>query len=123
MTFKARKRLAIAVLVIGLPLYIVAAVVVVGLFDRPPILLELAIYIGLGVLWVLPLKRLFLGVAREDPDAAPKADALIRSRGMTKNDGGDNRPCVLGCMSGRRGAVRRLRSRDRRNTALFVSTK
>lgn len=68
MTFKARKRLAIVVLVIGLPLYIVVAVGVVGLFDRPPILLELAIYVGLGFLWMLPLRRLFLGVARPDPD-------------------------------------------------------
>jgi len=68
MTFKARKRLAIAVLVIGLPLYIIVAVAVVGLFERPPILLELAIYVGLGFLWMLPLRRLFLGVARPDPD-------------------------------------------------------
>lgn len=68
MTFKARKRLAIAVLVIGLPLYIVAATTVVGLFERPPILAELAIYVGLGFLWILPLRRLFLGVARPDPD-------------------------------------------------------
>lgn len=68
MTFKARKRLAILVLVLGLPAYIILAVVIVGLFERPPILLELAIYIGLGVVWILPLKRLFLGVARPDPD-------------------------------------------------------
>lgn len=69
MTFKTRKRLALLVLIVGLPLYVVAAVVIVNLFDRPPILLELAIYIGLGVLWALPFKRLFLGIARPDPDA------------------------------------------------------
>ena len=46
MTYKARKRLAILVLVVGLPLYVLAAVAVVGLFDRPPILAELAIYVG-----------------------------------------------------------------------------
>ena len=68
MTFKARKRLAILVLVVGLPAWIVLAVMLVGLFERPPILLELAIYIGLGVVWILPLKNLFLGVARPDPD-------------------------------------------------------
>jgi uncharacterized protein DUF2842 len=71
MTFKARKRLAILVLLVGMPAWIVLAVTLVGLFDeRPPILLELAIYIGLGVVWVLPLKRLFLGIARPDPDEA-----------------------------------------------------
>lgn len=68
MTFKARKRLAILVLVVGVPAWIVLAVTLVGLFERPPILLELAIYIGLGVVWILPLKKLFLGVARPDPD-------------------------------------------------------
>lgn len=68
MTFKARKRLAILVLVLGLPAYIILAVVIVGLFERPPILVELAVYIGLGVVWALPLKRLFLGIARPDPD-------------------------------------------------------
>ncbi|MCB1356368.1 MAG: DUF2842 domain-containing protein [Maritimibacter sp.] len=70
MKFKTRKRLALLVLIVGLPLYVVAAVVVVGLFDRPPILLELAVYVGLGVIWALPFKRLFLGIARADPDAA-----------------------------------------------------
>jgi hypothetical protein len=69
MKFKTRKRLALAVLVLGLPLYIVLAAVIVGMFERPPILVELAVYIGLGVLWALPLKRLFLGIARPDPDA------------------------------------------------------
>lgn len=73
MTFKARKRLAIAVLVIGLPLYIVVATTLVGLIERPPILVELAIYVGLGFLWMLPLRRLFLGVARPDPDAKDDA--------------------------------------------------
>lgn len=68
MTFKARKRLAILVLVVGVPAWIVLAVTLVGLFERPPILLELVIYIGLGVVWILPLKKLFLGVARPDPD-------------------------------------------------------
>ena len=74
MTFKARKRLAIFVLVIGLPLYIVAAITLVGLFDRPSILVELAIYVGLGTLWIVPLRKLFLGVARPDPDENDKAE-------------------------------------------------
>lgn len=74
MTFKARKRLAILVLLVGLPLYVIAAVSVVGLFERPPILVELLVYVGLGFLWILPLRRLFLGVARPDPDAAPEED-------------------------------------------------
>ncbi len=74
MTFKTRKRLAILVLVLGVPAYIVAAVTLVGLFDRPPLLVELAIYIGLGVIWALPLKKLFLGVAKPDPDETQGQD-------------------------------------------------
>lgn len=69
LSYRARKRLSILALVVGMPLYIVAAVTVVGLFDRPPFWLEIVIYVGLGFLWILPLKRLFLGVAQPDPDA------------------------------------------------------
>ncbi|RME14350.1 MAG: DUF2842 domain-containing protein [Alphaproteobacteria bacterium] len=69
MTFKTRKRLAILVLVVGLPLYIGFAVWLTSLFERPGILLELAIYVGLGFAWMLPLRRLFLGVGLPDPDA------------------------------------------------------
>ncbi len=69
LSYRARKRLSILALVVGMPLYVVAAVTVVGLFDRPPFWLEILIYVGLGFLWILPLKRLFLGVAQPDPDA------------------------------------------------------
>jgi len=62
-----RKRLAIFVLVIALPAYVVAAVTLVDQFERPHILVELGIYVGLGILWAFPLKRLFLGVAKAEP--------------------------------------------------------
>lgn len=75
LSYKARKRWSLFVLIVALPAYIVVAVSLVGLFERPPILLELAIYIGLGVAWILPLKRVFLGVGQPDPDApAPRND-------------------------------------------------
>lgn len=69
MTYRARKRLALLTLVVGLPLYVVAALWLVSLFDRPPVLVELLIYVGLGVVWALPLRRVFLGVGKPDPDA------------------------------------------------------
>ena len=69
MTYRTRKRLALLVLVVGLPVYIVAAVSLVALFDRPPLWLEFAIYVGLGMLWAFPLRRLFLGLGKPDPDA------------------------------------------------------
>ena len=67
----ARLRAASAedrLLLIGLPLYIVAAVTLVNWMDarlgRQPILVEVAVYVGLGILWILPFKRVFSGVGR-----------------------------------------------------------
>lgn len=67
--YKARKRLALLVLVVGLPAYVVLAVTVMNILGRPPIWVELLVYVGLGVLWALPLRWLFLGVGKDDPDA------------------------------------------------------
>lgn len=72
--YKTRRRLSLLILLVGLPLYIIVAVNVVGLFDRPPIWLELVIYIGLGILWALPFKAVFKGVGQEDPDAPRRDD-------------------------------------------------
>lgn len=69
MSLKTRKLLALLVLVVGLPLYIAAALYVVDLLGRPSIIVETLVYVVLGVLWALPLRSLFRGVAREDPDA------------------------------------------------------
>ncbi len=71
LSYKTRKRLSLVILLIGLPLYIGVAIWLVGLFDRPPLWLELAIYIGLGFLWALPFKRVFRGIGQPDPDADP----------------------------------------------------
>ncbi|MBS9718402.1 DUF2842 domain-containing protein [Pseudohalocynthiibacter aestuariivivens] len=68
LSYKARRRLALLILIVGLPAYIVAAISVVNLFERPPFVLELAIYVGLGVLWALPFKFVFRGVGKPDPD-------------------------------------------------------
>lgn len=68
MSYKTRKRMALLVLILGVPLYIMAAVTVVGWFDRPPFWVELVIYIVLGIVWALPLRRLFLGLGQADPD-------------------------------------------------------
>ena len=69
LSYKTRRRLSLLILVVGLPLYIIVAVNVVGLFDRPSIWLELLIYVGLGILWALPFKAVFKGVGQPDPDA------------------------------------------------------
>lgn len=67
--YKARKRWALVILLVGLPIYVIAAVNLVEFFNRPPILVELGIYIGLGILWAMPFKFIFKGVGQADPDA------------------------------------------------------
>lgn len=69
LSYKARRRWSLVALLVGLPLYIIVAVGVVGLFERPPFWLELVIYIVLGVIWAFPLKAIFKGVGKADPDA------------------------------------------------------
>lgn len=69
LSYKTRRRLSLLILVVGLPLYIIVAVNVVGLFDRPSIWLELLVYVGLGIIWALPFKAVFKGVGQADPDA------------------------------------------------------
>lgn len=69
LSYKARRRLSLLILAVGMPLYVVVAVNVVDLFDRPPFWLELVIYIGLGIVWVLPFRSIFRGIGQADPDA------------------------------------------------------
>lgn len=68
LSYKARRRWSLVILLVGLPVYVVAAVTVSNLLDRPPMLVELAIYIGLGVVWALPFKYIFKGIGQADPD-------------------------------------------------------
>jgi hypothetical protein len=68
LSWRARRRWAFAILLVGLPVYVIAAVTLVGLFERPGLVTELAIYVTLGVLWALPLRFVFRGVAREPDD-------------------------------------------------------
>ncbi|WP_370401058.1 DUF2842 domain-containing protein [Sulfitobacter sp. JB4-11] len=69
LSYKARRRWSLVVLLLALPLYIIVALQVTQLFDRPSVLVELAVYVGLGVIWVFPLKAVFKGVGQADPDA------------------------------------------------------
>lgn len=73
LSYKARRRWSLVVLAIGVPLYIVVAVNVVEMFDRPSVLVELLVFVVLGFVWMLPLRSVFLGVGKADPDAAPPA--------------------------------------------------
>lgn len=68
LSYKARRRWSLVILLIGLPLYIIAAVNVVALFDRPPIWLEVVVYVALGFVWALPFRAVFRGIGKADPE-------------------------------------------------------
>jgi len=68
LSYKSRRRWSLVILLIGLPLYIVATVTVVNWLDRPPIVVELLVYVVLGLLWMLPFRAVFRGVGKADPD-------------------------------------------------------
>jgi hypothetical protein len=69
LSYTARKRWSLVILLVGLPAYIIVAVNLVGLFDRPAFWVELLIYIGLGIIWALPFRFVFKGIGQVDPDA------------------------------------------------------
>jgi 1-acyl-sn-glycerol-3-phosphate acyltransferase len=71
LSYKVRRRLSVLILLVGMPLYVVVAVNVISLFERPPVWLELVIYVALGFLWALPFRAVFRGVGKADPDAPP----------------------------------------------------
>ena len=74
LSYKARRRWALVILLVGMPAYVVAAVTLVGWMQRPSFLVELGIYVGLGFLWALPFRFVFRGIGQADPDAKAKTD-------------------------------------------------
>ena len=72
LSFKARKRMAYLILLVGLPLYVVAVVSVMGWLPRLPVALEFLLYVTFGVIWVFPFKAIFRGLGQPDPDAPPE---------------------------------------------------
>lgn len=72
LSYKARRRWSLVILLIGLPLYIVVATTLVGWLDRPPFVVELLVYVVLGFLWALPFRAVFRGVGKADPEAGDR---------------------------------------------------
>ena len=66
--YKNRRRISLILLLVGLPIYIIFAINLVALFERPSILVELLIYVGLGIIWAFPFKFIFKGIGQADPD-------------------------------------------------------
>jgi hypothetical protein len=66
--YKNRRRISLILLLVGLPIYIIFAINLLALFERPSILVELLIYLGLGIIWAFPFKFIFKGIGQADPD-------------------------------------------------------
>lgn len=72
LSYKSRRRWSLAILLIGLPLYIMAAVSLVNWLERPSLWVEFGVYLVLGFLWMAPFRFVFRGVGRADPEAETK---------------------------------------------------
>ena len=68
LSYKAKKRWSLVILLVGVPAYVVACVTVINLLERPSFVMELLVYVVLGILWVLPFKFVFKGIGQADPD-------------------------------------------------------
>jgi uncharacterized protein (DUF983 family) len=72
LSYKARRRWALVILLLGMPAYIVAVVTVLNLLNRPPFWAELLVYVVLGIVWIVPFRFVFRGIGQADPDASDK---------------------------------------------------
>jgi hypothetical protein len=71
MSYKARRRWALVILLIGMPIYIAVALVILIRLSlwQFPVVVEFGVFVVVGVAWVFPLKPVFKGVGQADPDA------------------------------------------------------
>ncbi len=81
LSWKARRRWSMVILLVGLPLYIVVVVSVLNLLGRPGILVELLVYVVLGIVWILPFRSIFKGIGQPDPDPGRDPEADKKKRG------------------------------------------
>ena len=66
--YKNRRRISLFLLLVGLPVYVILAINILAFFERPSILLEVLIYLSLGIVWALPFKFIFKGIGQADPE-------------------------------------------------------
>ena len=64
-SYRLKRFLAILVLLLWLPFYIVLVLNILALFERPSFVVELIVYVIAGVLWAFPFKALFKGVGQQ----------------------------------------------------------
>ncbi|WP_324751689.1 DUF2842 domain-containing protein [Roseovarius sp. Pro17] len=76
LSYKARRRWSLVILLIGLPAYVVAVISLIAWLPDLPGWVNFVIYVTLGFVWMVPLKFVFLGIGQADPDAPHLDDDL-----------------------------------------------
>lgn len=71
--YKTRRRWSLILLLVGLPAYVVLCVSVLTALPRLSFWLELAVYVSVGLGWVLPLRAVVRGIGQGDPDGSDEA--------------------------------------------------
>ncbi len=74
LSYKARRRWSLLILLIGMPVYIIIAVNLVALLPELSKIVEFVMYVVLGIAWIIPFKFVFIGIGQEEPDAQNKKD-------------------------------------------------
>lgn len=74
LSYKARRRWSLLILLIGMPVYIIIAVNLVALLPELSKIVEFFMYVVLGIAWIIPFKFVFMGIGQEEPDAQNKKD-------------------------------------------------
>jgi hypothetical protein len=69
MSYKARRRWSLVLLLVWLPLYVVLAVSLYAAISPMNKVLEFIYFVVAGVAWALPFKSVFKGIGKPDPDA------------------------------------------------------
>jgi hypothetical protein len=63
-SYRLKRLIALLVLLLWLPLYIVLVLNVLSLFERPNLIIEFLVYVIAGVFWAWPFKALFKGIGQ-----------------------------------------------------------
>lgn len=69
LSYKARRRWSLVVLLVWLPAYVILIVPLLAMIVDWNIWLRVVIYILAAFVWVVPFRFVFRGVGRADPDA------------------------------------------------------
>lgn len=76
LSYKARRRWSLVLLLVWLPAYVVFAIGLVNRLGDLPVAVELLVYAFLGIAWALPFRFVFRGIGKPDPEenAPPQSD-------------------------------------------------